>query len=107
HSELQEAANYLNSAFKGRSLVAIRQAVMQRLREERSLYDELMGRALRLASTTFADLTSEPAVFIQGRSLLLEDVGGESPGVTLETLRTLPRMIEEKARLIQVRDGEI
>ena len=107
HSELQEAANYLNSEFKGRSLVAIRQAVMQRLREERSLYDELMGRALRLASTTFADLTSEPAVFIQGRSLLLEDVGGESPDVTLETLRTLLRMIEEKARLIQLLDDYI
>ena len=106
-SELQQAANYLNSEFKGRSLVAIRQAVMQRLREERSLYDELMGRALRLASTTFADLTSEPAVFIQGRSLLLEDVGAESPDVTLETLRTLLRMIEEKARLIQLLDDYI
>jgi heat-inducible transcriptional repressor len=107
HSELQQAANYLNSEFKGQSLVAVRQAVLQRLREERNLYDELMARALRLASTTFADLTSEPAVFIQGRSLLLEDVGAESPDVTLETLRTLLRMIEEKARLIQLLDDYI
>jgi heat-inducible transcriptional repressor len=107
HSDLQQAANYLNSEFKGQSLVAVRQAVLQRLREERNLYDELMARALRLASTTFADLTSEPAVFIQGRSLLLEDVGAESPDVTLETLRTLLRMIEEKARLIQLLDDYI
>ena len=107
HTELQQAANYLNSEFKGQSLVAVRQAVLQRLREERNLYDELMARALRLASTTFADMTSEPAVFIQGRSLLLEDVGGESPDVTLETLRTLLRMIEEKARLIQLLDDYI
>ena len=71
------------------------------------LYDELMARALRLASTTFADMTSEPAVFIQGTSLLLEDVGGESPDVTLETLRTLLRMIEEKARLMQLLDEYI
>jgi heat-inducible transcriptional repressor len=106
-TELQQAANFLNSEFKGHSLIAIRQAVLQRLREERNLYDELMARALRLASTTFADLTSEPAVFIQGRSLLLEDVGGESPDVTLETLRTLLRMIEEKARLIQLLDDYI
>ena len=102
--ELQEAANYLNSEFKGQSLVAVRQAVLQRLREERSLYDELMARALRLASTTFADMTSEPIVFIQGTSLFLEDVGGESPDVTLETLRTLLRMIEEKTRLVQLLD---
>ena len=36
-----------------------------------------MARALRLASTTFADIDSEPTVFIQGTSLLLEDVGGD------------------------------
>ena len=78
HGELQQAANYLNSEFKGQSLVAVRQR-SQAASRERNLYDELMARALRLASTTFADLTSEPAVFIQGRSLLLEDVGGESP----------------------------
>ena len=106
-TELQQAANYLNSEFKGQSLVAVRQAVMQRLREERNLYDELMARALQLASTTFADLTAEPAVFIQGRSLLLEDVGAESPDVTLETLRTLLRMIEEKTRLIELLDDYI
>ena len=106
-TSLQQAANYLNSEFKGQSLLAVRQAVLQRLREERSLYDELMARALRLASTTFEDMTSEPSVFIQGTSLLLEDLGGESPDVTLETLRTLLRMIEEKARLIQLLDEYI
>jgi heat-inducible transcriptional repressor len=103
-TELQQAANYLNSEFKGQSLVAVRQAIAQRLREERNLYDELMARALRLASTTFADMTSEPAVFIQGTSLLLGDLGGENPDITLETLRTLLRMIEEKTRLIELLD---
>jgi heat-inducible transcriptional repressor len=106
-AELQSAANYLNSEFKGQSLVAVRQAILQRLREERNLYDELMARALRLASTTFADMTSEPMVFIQGTAMLLEDLGGESPDVTLETLRMLLRMIEEKTRLIQLLDDYI
>jgi heat-inducible transcriptional repressor len=104
---LQQAANYLNSEFKGQSLFAVRQAVLQRLREERNLYDELMAQALRLASSTFEDMTAEPSVFIQGTSLLLEDLGGESPDVTLETLRTLLRMIEEKTRLIQLLDEYI
>ncbi len=80
HGELQQAANYLNSEFKGRSLLDVRQAVLERLREERTLYDALMARALRLASTTFADIDSEPAVFIQGTSLLLEDVGRRRSG---------------------------
>ena len=103
-TELQQAANYLNSEFRGRSLISVRQAVMDRLREERNLYDELMARALRLASTTFADITAEPVVFIQGTSLFLEDVGGESADVTLETMRTLLRMIEEKTRLVRLLD---
>jgi heat-inducible transcriptional repressor len=104
-SELQHAANYLNSEFKGQPLTAVRQAVMQRLREERSLYDELMARALWLASTTFDDMLTEPAVFIQGASLLLEDVSGESADITLETLKTLLRMMEEKTRLVRLLDA--
>src|SRR5688572_24431730 len=32
-TELQQAANYLNSQFKGQSLIAVRQGVLQRLRE--------------------------------------------------------------------------
>src|SRR5262245_9049577 len=92
--ELQQAANYLNHEFKGKSLVEVRQAVLERLREERTLYDELMARALRLASTTFEGIDPAPTVFIQGTSLLLEDVRTEDPEVTLTTLRTLFRMIE-------------
>jgi heat-inducible transcriptional repressor len=106
-AELQQAANYLNSEFKGHSLVAVRQEVLERLREERTLCDELMARALHLACTTFEEMTTQPTVFIQGASMILEDVGGESPDITLETLRTLLRMIEEKTRLIQLLDDYI
>jgi heat-inducible transcriptional repressor len=101
--DLQQAANYLNHEFKGRSLLEVRHAVLERLREERTLYDELMARALRLASTTFEDIDPAPTVFIQGTSLLLDEVG-DDPEHTLTTLRTLLRMIEEKTRLIQLLD---
>jgi heat-inducible transcriptional repressor len=103
-AELQQAANYLNQEFKGRSLVEVRHAVIERLREERTLYDELMARALRLASSTFEDIDPAPTVFIQGTSLLLDEVGGDDPEHTLTTLRTLLRMIEEKTRLVQLLD---
>ena len=101
--ELQQAANYLNSEFRGRSLLEIREAVLERLREERTLYDALMARALQLASTTLADFEPSPVVYIQGTSLLLDDLG-EDADVTLETLRTLLRMMEEKTRLVQLLD---
>ena len=102
--DLQQAANYLNQEFRGKALVAVRHAVVERLREERTLYDELMARALRLASTTFEDIDPGPTVFIQGTSLLLDEVGGEDPEHTLTTLRTLLKMIEEKTRLVQLLD---
>jgi heat-inducible transcriptional repressor len=106
-TELQQAANFLNSEFKGRSLLDVRRAVLERLREERTLYDALMARALRLASTTFEDMDGTPVVFIQGTSLLLDDVAGDAPEVTLTTLRTLLRMIEEKTRLVKLLDDYI
>lgn len=105
--ELQQAANYLNHEFKGRSLLDVRLAVLDRLREERTLYDELMARALRLASATFEEMDVEPTVSIQGTSLLLDEVMGDDPELTLSTLRTLLRMIEEKTRLVKLLDDYI
>ena len=105
--ELQQVANYLNSEFRGRSLLDVRQAVLERLQEERTLYDVLLARALRLASSSFADLESEPTLFIQGASLLLDDVGPEEQEATIEALRVLLRMIEEKTRLVQLLDDYI
>jgi heat-inducible transcriptional repressor len=101
--ELQQAANYLNSEFKGRTVAEVRHAVLERLREERTLYDELMARALRLASSTFEDIETTPSVYFQGASHLLEDLGAD-PEATVTTLRALLRMIEEKTRLVQLLD---
>jgi heat-inducible transcriptional repressor len=85
----------------------VRQAVVDRLREERTLYDALMARALRLASTTFEGMDAGPAVFIQGTSLLLDEITASDPDITLETLRTLVSMIEEKTRLVRLLDEYI
>ena len=56
--ELRQAANYLNSEFTGLPLHEVREAVLERMREERTLYDVLMARALRLASSTLAHVDS-------------------------------------------------
>jgi heat-inducible transcriptional repressor len=102
---LQQAANYLNSEFKGCSLTEIREAVVERLSEDRTIYDQLMARALRLASTTFDGMEREPSVYIQGTALLLEMAVGHDPETTLATMRTLVRMIEEKSRLVRLIDA--
>jgi heat-inducible transcriptional repressor len=103
--ELQQAANYLNTEFRGRTLSGVRQSVVERLREERTLYDQLMARALRLASRTFDGLDPQPSIFIQGTSLLFDIATADDPETTISTMRTLVRMMEEKTRLVQLIDA--
>src|SRR3982750_3765739 len=103
--ELQQAANYINSEFKGCTLEDMRQSVMDLLREERTLYDELMARALRLASTTFEGLEPQPSIYIQGTSLLLDLAGADDPETTVATMRRLGPLMEEKTRLVQLIDA--
>jgi heat-inducible transcriptional repressor len=95
--ELRAAANYLNAEFSGLPLVRAREAVLERM-QERLLYDALMARAMRLATSTFADLPDEQVIHIEGAAALLED----APGLTLGTLQALVQMIEEKQRLVRL-----
>ncbi len=96
--ELRQAARYLNAEFSGLPLNRARDAVRDRMNEERMLYDELMARAMRLATSTFADLPEERMIFVDGASALV----GDAQGLTLGTLQALLQMIEEKQRLLQL-----
>jgi heat-inducible transcriptional repressor len=101
-AELEKAANYLNLEFAGRTLEEVREGVLTRLREERTLYDQLLGLALRLASTSFSD-PEQPTVSIDGTSSLLEEVVRAS-GLSMPALRLLLSMVEEKQRLVRLLD---
>jgi heat-inducible transcriptional repressor len=103
--ELQEAANFLNAEFKGCSLNEIRQVIVERLNEDRSLYDQLKARALRLASRTFDGMQREPSIYVQGTALLFDLATGGDPETTMATLRSLVQMIEEKSRLVALIDA--
>jgi heat-inducible transcriptional repressor len=103
--DLQQAANFLNSEFKGQSLTEIRHAIVDRLGEDRTLYDQLHALALRLASSTFEGLEHEPSVYIQGTALLLEMAVRHDPETTLAMMRTLMRVMEEKSRLVKLIDA--
>jgi heat-inducible transcriptional repressor len=96
--ELREAANYLNAEFSGLPLYRAREAVLERMDEERLLYDALLARAMRLASSTFTDLPLVSELFVDGAASLLE----EDRGVALGTLHALLQMIEEKQRLVRL-----
>lgn len=96
--ELRQAANYLNWELAGLPLYRARVAVLQRINQERLLYDVLMARAIRLASSTFANLPEERELYVDGAASLL----AEAQGLTLGTLHRLLTMIDEKQRLVRL-----
>lgn len=97
---LQQAANYLNSEFAGWTLAEVRAEVMERLRQERALYDILLSRALRLAQSTFEGLPTANPLFIEGASLLLDNLTESGPPIA--TLQVLLKLVEEKDRLVRL-----
>jgi len=96
--DLRQSANYLNAEFAGLPLYRAREAVLERMNEERLLYDALRARAMRLATSTFADLPDDRMMYVEGAAALLDD----GSGLTVQTLQTLLQMIEEKQKLLQV-----
>ena len=96
--DLRQAANYLNAEFSGLPLHRAREAVLERINEERLLYDALLARAMRLATSTFANLPDERTIYVEGAASLV----GEAHGFTMSTLQTLLQMMEEKQRLVRL-----
>jgi len=102
---LRQAASYVNAEYAGLRISEVREALVARLREERTLYDELLQRALALAQSGLEEInaiTPGVSLFIQGTSTLFENVGAHDERLSLETLRSLFRMIEEKHRLVEL-----
>jgi heat-inducible transcriptional repressor len=95
---LRQAANYLNIEFSGLPLHRAREAVLERMNEERMLYDALAARAMRLASSTFSGLPDERTLYVEGTASLLN----EEQGLTVGMLQALLLMIEEKQRLVRL-----
>lgn len=96
--DLRHAATYLNSEFSGLPLNRAREAVLERMNEERVLYDVLRVRAMQLASSTFTDLPEDHVLYVDGAASLL----GEDHGLTLNTMHALLELIEEKQRLVHL-----
>src|SRR3954465_7540511 len=83
--DLRQAANYLNEEFSGLPLHRAREAVHERIAEERLLYDALKARAMRLATSAFSDLPADQEIYVEGASALLDEMSG----VDVQTLQAL------------------
>jgi heat-inducible transcriptional repressor len=99
---LEQASNYLNGEFSGLPLSDVRQQILDRLGEERVLFDRLMARALRLAQSSFDDLRAQHALYVEGAWSLVDEVSEPYSGITLSALSTVVKLIEDKRLMIRL-----
>jgi len=96
--ELDRTARYLNVEFSGKSLLAIRAEIIELLREEKALYDTVLGNAMLLCERSLQDEEATAEVYLDGTSNILSKP--EFSGA--ERIRELFRMFEEKSRLVKI-----
>lgn len=96
--ELEQAANYLNAEFVGKSLAEIRAEILGLMHEEKALFDKLLQTAVILCSESIDSEDGAGEVFVDGTSNILT----KSDFADLERLRELLGTIGERSRLIQI-----
>ena len=99
--DLRRAAEYVNREFAGLPLDQVQAELLARLDHDRGLYDRLMARAFDLARRALEHRANRPAIYVEGTASLLGEAA-QSSELTLQTLRTLVEMIEEKERLVRL-----
>jgi len=97
--ELEQTARYLNTEFTGKSLLAIRAEILEKMREEKALYDRLLRNAILLCDMSLeGDDAATGEVYVDGASNMLS----KPDFVDVERMRELFKTFEEKSRLIKI-----
>jgi heat-inducible transcriptional repressor len=71
-SELQQAANYLNSVYSGKSLLSIRKAVLKELRDDQERMNQVMLDAIKMAQLTFESSNEKEDFVLTGETNLMD-----------------------------------
>ncbi|MDQ5846682.1 MAG: heat-inducible transcriptional repressor HrcA [Acidobacteriota bacterium] len=97
--ELEQTARYLNTEYSGKSLLAIRTEILERMSEEKALYDRLLRNAILLCDMSLEDEESTSGdVYVDGAYNIL----AKPDFVDVDRMRELFRTFEEKSRLIKI-----
>jgi len=96
-AELDRASQYVNQSFRGRTIAAVREALVRELPRYRAKYEDTLDKLLDLLKTSI-DKEGEDRILLQGTSRLL----GKSGLSDLDKLRSLFRSFEEKASLARL-----
>ena len=98
-SELDRLSDYMNSFLTGLSLQQAREKLIEEMKVEKSMYDQLFSQALRLAEEALS-LSDETEVFIEGRTNIIHEPEFGKISIMTDFFRTF----EEKATLVKLLD---
>lgn len=99
--ELVQAANYLNELFsQGVPLEDVRGRILQQLEQERTQYDALAAKALRLGAAA-TDVGGGERVILEGLGSLLD---ARELTDDVRRMRTLFKELDDKHKLLQLLD---
>ncbi len=96
--ELDRASQYLNQNFQGKTLIGVRDYLLQELPKYRAKYETLINKLLALIRASVREEEGESRIILQGASKLL----GKAELFDTERLKTLFESFEEKANLTRL-----
>ena len=99
-AELQQAANYLNSIYSGRSLDAVRKAVLKELQDDQERMNQGMLDAVKMAQLAFDQDNEKDDYVLTGETNLM----GFSELSDMERLRNLFEAFSQKQGVIHLLD---
>ncbi|HEY8095302.1 MAG TPA: heat-inducible transcriptional repressor HrcA [Methylobacter sp.] len=99
-AELQQAANYLNSIYSGRSLDAVRKAVLKELQEDQERMNQGMLDAVKMAQLAFDQDNKKDDYVLTGETNLM----GFSELSDMDRLKSLFEAFSQKQGVIHLLD---
>ncbi|MEN8260938.1 MAG: heat-inducible transcriptional repressor HrcA [Pseudomonadota bacterium] len=98
--ELQQAANYLNAVFQGKTLSAVREAVVKDLWETRERMNREMIQAVEMARLAFQNEEKKDGLVLSGETNLMDF----SELADMDRLRQLFEAFSQKREIIHLLD---
>jgi heat-inducible transcriptional repressor len=98
--ELDRYGHYVNELLQDVPLGEIKQRILEEMRSEKILFDQLYSRALAITERAFATTLENTDVYIEGQTKLLNN----PEFADVETMRRIFEAFEEKSRIIQLLD---
>ena len=99
--ELDQVGRFLVAGYRGKTLPEIREALLEKMKEEKARFDTLLSRAISLGTQFLrAQEEADKQVYVQGTSNMLH----QPDIVDMEEMRRIFETFEQKGRLVKILD---